>query len=106
MYSQPYIQTLLINIIKSGYWSFSGYVNLLFIEIIEAIEISSSTEVAPIPTVNTIQPRAIMSGATTNVTFNESQLVANVPVDDVPILSEAMCSQPPSSDEGKVFIIT
>jgi len=60
----------------------------------------SLTEVAVVSIVNTIQPRVITIGAATNVTFNESQPVANMPVDDVPNQTEAMCAQPPSSDKG------
>ena len=75
------------------------FTNLIFIEIIGALEISSPTEVSVVPTVNAIQPRLIMSGATTDVTFNEPQPVANFSVDDVPTRTEATCT-PPSSNEG------
>ena len=43
----------------------------------------------------------MISGTTTNVTFNEPQPVTNIPVDDVPVATETMCTQP-ASDEGMI----
>jgi len=88
-----------ISIVKN----FPGYVNVL--EIIEALELSGPTKTAVVTAVNTIQPRAMILGATTDPTLNKPQPETNVPDDDdVPVVTETICTQPPSSDEGMISL--
>ena len=75
-------------------------------EIIEAL--SSSTGTPIVTTINTAQPSVKISGAKSNITImprSETLPLSNVTVTDVPIVTEAMCTQPTAGDEGMHTII-
>ncbi|XP_065904723.1 uncharacterized protein [Dysidea avara] len=69
-------------------------------ELIEAFSDPSDTTVTT--TAYTIQPRAMISGATIDFTFlspDGPQQVSDVVETDVPVVTDTMCTQPTSSDE-------
>ena len=70
-------------------------------ELIEAFSDPSDTTVTT--TAYTIQPRAMISDATIDFTFlspDGPQQVSDVVETDVPVVTDTMCTQPTSSDEG------
>ncbi|XP_065904252.1 uncharacterized protein [Dysidea avara] len=69
-------------------------------ELIEVL--SGPSEMTVAMTANTIQPRAMVSGVSSDITIMSTgggQLISNVPVIDVPVLTETMCTQPSTFDE-------
>ena len=74
----------------------------MYSELIEVL--SGPSEMTVAMTANTIQPRAMVSGVSSDITIMSTgggQLISNVPVIDVPVLTETMCTQPSTFDEGK-----
>ena len=78
------------------------HTHIFYTELIEALS-DEPTATAVATTADTMQPGAVISGVTTDVTIMSSsgtQPMSNVPITDVSIVTETTCTEPTPSDEG------